>query len=246
MGRCSVSVTLIVDSITSKADNTVAQTFWYTSTKPDRPRGFDSGRSLFTKVQNGNAAASCYSVTLIEEMSVTQVGSHFYTRRIASRRNCLTLQCREEVWRITGNGAKGGSQRGGRSGCESVRLGSHCDPGTSASDCVRPESHCTPVGAGGSESVRLGPHCVPGINASDRVRSEPHRTPSNGEGVRSGSLPAGRAAEARRVDGGGPGADGCDRVGLGRHCVPGNNASDRVGPEPHCAPVNGGGGVSHV
>ena len=99
LGRCSVSVTLIVDSITSKAANTVAQTFWYTSTKPDRPRGFDSGRSLFTKVQNGNAAASCYSVTLIEEMSVTQVGSHFYTRRIASRRNCLTLQCREEVWR---------------------------------------------------------------------------------------------------------------------------------------------------
>ena len=89
--------------------------------------------------------------------------------------------------------------------------------------------------------MRLGSHCVPGINASDRVRSEPHRTPSNGEGVRSGSLPAGRAAEARRVDGGGSGADGCERVGLGRHCFPGNIASDRVGPEPHCAPVNGGG-----
>jgi hypothetical protein len=37
------SVTLVVDSTTSKAVNTVAHTFWYKITKPERPRGFDSG-----------------------------------------------------------------------------------------------------------------------------------------------------------------------------------------------------------
>jgi hypothetical protein len=46
-----------VNSTTSKAVNTVAHAFWHKITKPDRPRGFDSGRSLFAKVQNGGAAA---------------------------------------------------------------------------------------------------------------------------------------------------------------------------------------------
>jgi hypothetical protein len=57
------SAALIVDSITSKAVKTVAHSFWYKSTQPDRPCGFDSGRPLVTKVQNGNAAALRYSVT---------------------------------------------------------------------------------------------------------------------------------------------------------------------------------------
>jgi hypothetical protein len=86
--------------------------------------------------------------------------------------------------------------RSGAGDGESVRLGPHCDPGIIAGDCVGFEPHCAPVngegvrsGAGDGESVGLGPHCDPGIIAGDCVRS--------------GSLPAGRAAGARGVDGGG-------------------------------------------
>jgi hypothetical protein len=127
---------------------------------------------------------------------------------------------------ITGNGAKGGSQRGGRTGRgeggpiqvryvkDVVRdmwgMGGICGEGVRS-------------GADGCDRVGLGRHCVPGNNASDRVGPEPHCVPANGGCVRSG-------------------ADGCDRVGLGRHCVPGNNASDRVGSKPHRTPFNSGGG----
>jgi hypothetical protein len=56
-----------VNSTTSKSVNAVTrQAFGHTITNWSRPRGFDSGRSLFAKTQTGDAAALRYSVTLIE------------------------------------------------------------------------------------------------------------------------------------------------------------------------------------
>ena len=75
-----------VNSTTFKSVNAVTQAFGHKITNWSRPRGFDSGRSLFAKIQNGGAAALRYSVALIEEMLVTQSVRIFYTRRIASRR----------------------------------------------------------------------------------------------------------------------------------------------------------------
>jgi hypothetical protein len=73
-----------INSITSKSMNTVTQALGHKITNWSRPRGFDSGRSLFAKIQNGGAAALRYSVTLIEEMFVTQSVRIFYTRHIYS------------------------------------------------------------------------------------------------------------------------------------------------------------------
>jgi hypothetical protein len=52
--------------------NTATQAFGHEITNWSRPRGFDSGRFLFAKIQNGGAAALRHSVTLIEEMFVTK------------------------------------------------------------------------------------------------------------------------------------------------------------------------------
>jgi hypothetical protein len=61
-----------INSITSKSVNTVTQAPGHKIANWSRPRGFDSGRSLFAKIQNGGAAALRYSAPLIEEMFVTQ------------------------------------------------------------------------------------------------------------------------------------------------------------------------------
>jgi hypothetical protein len=65
-----------INSITSKSVNTDTQALGHKITNWSRPRGFDSGRSLFAKIQNGDAAALRHSVTLIEEVLVTS-RSHF-------------------------------------------------------------------------------------------------------------------------------------------------------------------------
>jgi hypothetical protein len=75
-----------VNSTTFKSVNAVTQAFGHKITNWSRPRGFDSGRSLFAKIQNGDAAALCCSATLIEEVVVTQPVRIFSTRRMASRR----------------------------------------------------------------------------------------------------------------------------------------------------------------
>jgi hypothetical protein len=55
-----------VSITTSKSVNAATQAFGHKITNWSRPRGFDSGRSIFAKTQTCDAAALRYGVTLIE------------------------------------------------------------------------------------------------------------------------------------------------------------------------------------